>query len=68
MADAPTQQTTFDLSAFRKEIERRFATAEHKNEIAARLGHEEDEAHSGGAAEALEGVLALLPGEGETDG
>jgi hypothetical protein len=45
------------------EIERRLTHAQAMNEVAARRGHDEDEAFWGGAAYELEGILTLLQGE-----
>jgi hypothetical protein len=60
-------QTTFDLSAFRKEIERRLEASRNRGMKAGALGHEEDHVHELAVSDTLEGVLAELPGEGETD-
>lgn len=67
-APSAAQQNTFDLSAFRKEIERRLKVAEDLKNERGSAGFYEHEAVAEGEQQALEGVLALLPGEGETDG
>lgn len=60
-------QQQFDLSSFRKEVEARATAAREKAGRASRRGWADEELLEDAVADALQGVLALLPAEEETE-